>query len=132
MLGSTVNISWKACVMIGMGLLDLGLSGFSIVESGSGDLSRFIREHLTIFGFAIPFGSLSLMTGLLGWATRLDRKGRVRIAKFALLLPPFILIAAGYSDNHGVHGVFPLFLISIAPVILVGAIVATLAAKANT
>lgn len=120
---------WKACVPIGSALLTLGLAAFSIDERWDGQFD-FIGRHLTVFGFAILFGLLCLVAGLIGWATQLDRRGRVRVAKFALLLPLFVLIVAGYSSELGVHGVFPLFLISMAPVMLVGLIVVFMAVKA--
>ena len=129
---STAKAAWKASVIIGATLLGVGLTGYSIDEWSSSELKWFIDEHLTVFGFAILFGSLGLMASQVGWANRLNKRGRVRIAKFALILPPCVLIVAGHFDKLGVHGVFMLYFLSIAPLMIVGLFVAVMAAKAHT
>lgn len=117
-------------MLIGMGLMASGLTMFSIDYVWVGQFD-FIERHYDIFGYAIMIGLVSLLVSLITWATLLNKAGRTRIASFALVVPLAILAIAGFSVGTNMHGVFPLFAFSMAPVILVGFVVAIMAVKAR-
>ncbi len=107
-----------------------GLTAFSIDYVWVGQFD-FIEGHYDIFGYAILIGLVCLSAGLVSWATLLNKAGRARVARFALVMPLAILVIAGFSLGTNMHGVFPLFGYSMAPVMLVGFVVAIMAAKAR-
>jgi hypothetical protein len=121
---------WSGIVLIGVVLMGLGLSAFSIDYTWVGQFD-FIERDYDILGVTIFVGLVFLLIALIGWARLLDRAGRARIAKSSLLLPPVILVIAGASIGTNVHGVFPLFLFSMFPVFLIGIVVAIMAARAR-
>jgi hypothetical protein len=125
---SRASTVWKSIVIIGTGLLGIGLAAFSIDYVKVGEFD-FIEKHYDMFGFAILIGSVCLLISLVGLATQLDKAGRARVATLALAMPVVILVVAGLSTGTNVHGVFPLFLFSMAPVMLSGLIVAAMAAR---
>jgi hypothetical protein len=130
MLESSATTVWKTIVLIGIGLMALGLTAFSIDYVWVRQFD-FIEGHYDIFGAAILIGLICLLVGLIRWSTLLNKAGRTRLARFALVLPPAILVTAGFSIGTNMHGVFPLFGFSMAPVMLVGLVVAIMAAKAH-
>lgn len=118
---------WKAIALNGMALSAIGLVAFSIDSIAVGQFD-LIERHYAVFGLGILIGSGCMLIGLIGWATRLDKTGRVRLATLAVLLPLVIMLISGFSTGGNVHGVFPLFVSAMAPVMVSGVIVAIMAA----
>lgn len=108
----------------------LGLAAFSIDFVAVGQFD-FIERHYDVFGLAILIGSVFLVIGLIGWATQLDKAGRARVATLALVLPLVIMVIAALSMGTNVHGVFPLFVLSMVPVMAMGLILAITTANAR-
>jgi MFS family permease len=126
---SIARTVWKTIALSAMCLVGIGLAAFSIDEVSIGQFD-LIEGHYEAFGLAILIGLACLLIGLIGWAALLDKAGRARVAAFALALPPVILVVTGLSTGANIHGVFPLYLLSLVPVMFVGFIVAIMAAKA--
>jgi cytochrome b subunit of formate dehydrogenase len=96
-----------------MGLMSVGLAAFSIDYVDVGQF-EFIERHYQLFGVVILIGLVCLLTGVIGWATVLDKAGRTRIATLALVLPAAIMLISGFALGTNMHGVFPLFILSMA------------------
>lgn len=117
-------------VLSGTVLMLLGLAVFSIDFVSAGGID-FIDRHYEVFGLAIVCGVVCLLIGLVGWATLLDRMGRRRLATYALMLPLIIVVLAALSFGINVHGVFPVFVLSLAPIFVMGMVVAIMGAHAR-
>jgi hypothetical protein len=121
---------WSSTVLIGAVLMGFGLSALSIDDARVGQFD-FIERHYDVLGASIFVGLVFLLAALIGWARLLNRAGRARIAKSAIFLPPAILVVAGASIGTNVHGVFPMFLVSMVPIVVIGVVVAIMAARAH-
>lgn len=126
---SKSQVVWLLIVLGGMTLVALGLAAFSIDFVAVGQFD-FIERHCDVFGLAILVGLGCLLIGLIGSATSLDKIGRLRVATLALVLPLIIVAVASLSIGTNVHGVFPLFVISLFPVFVSGLVVAIMGAFA--
>jgi ABC-type thiamin/hydroxymethylpyrimidine transport system permease subunit len=84
-----------------MGLMSVGLAAFSIDYVDVGQF-EFVERHYQLFGVVILIGLVCLLTGVIGWATVLDKAGRTRIATLALVLPAAIMPIFGFcaGDKH--------------------------------
>jgi hypothetical protein len=75
--------------------------------------------------------STLLLVSLIGWAGVLGKTGRARIAFFTLTVP-VALILIGYAlGGTNVHGPFFYFLLPMAPLVVVGLVVAIMAVSAR-
>lgn len=130
MLTARGKTLWKALATVGGSATIIGLTAYGLDFVTVGEFS-FISDHFEVFLFAILIGVALLMTGLIGWASTLGKNGRRRIAFLAFILP-LTVIAIGYAlGGTNVHGLFFLFLLAMAPLIVVGLVVAMMAASAR-
>ena len=119
---------WKTLAIIGVNfaVIGLGAMGFDFATRGQ---FAFISDHYEAFLLAILVGMAILLVSLIGWAAVFGKTGRTRIAFIALTVP-FGVILIGYAlGGTNVHGPFFLFLLPMAPLILVGLVMAVMAAS---
>ena len=128
MLESKAKEIWKALAIAGMSALVIGLVAFSLDAATMGNFD-FISDHYEVFLLAILVGAGLLLVSLIGWAAALGKAGRRRIAFFTLTVPLGVILIAGVIGGTNVHGPFYLFLLPLAPLILVGFVVAIMAAN---
>jgi hypothetical protein len=122
----TAKAVWKALATVGVSATFIGLTVYGLDFVTVGEFS-FIADHFEIFLFAILIGVALLVVGLIGWAATLGKAGRKRIAFLAFILP-LTVIAIGYAmGGTNVHGLFFLFLLAMAPMIVVALVVAIMA-----
>jgi hypothetical protein len=119
---------WKALATTGAIATIIGMVAYGIDFLSVGEFS-FISDHFEIFLLLIAVGVALLMTGLVGWAATLGKKGRMRIA-FPVIGMPLVVIAIGYClGGTNVHGLFFLFLFAMAPLIVIGLVLVIMAAS---
>ena len=123
---------WPALVVTGAILPVVGLGAFGADFLTRGELPlAFLPDRYEVFLLAILAGVVLLLVSLIGWAAVLGKVGRTRIAFFSLAVS-IGNISIGYAlVGTNVHGPFYLLLLPTAPLILVGLVVATMAARAR-
>jgi hypothetical protein len=141
---SRAETVWKTLAIVGMSLVVVGLGAVSF-DFATMRLSLFITDHypflLAIFSFitdyfvlfllAILVGVAQLAVSLIGWAAVLGKSGRKRIALLAVTVPLGVIFIGYALGGTNVHGPFYLFLLPMAPLIVVGIVVAIMAASAR-
>ena len=121
-MSNTLNTRiWKTTTLCGLGLIALGFGGLCLS-------TIFIEVNYSALFLAIGIGLLCLFVGLIGWATKLEKRQRRKIGSFRLFLPIAICVCAGLT-NPNVHGVFPLFVLASIPICFVGIIVLLMSIK---
>jgi hypothetical protein len=116
--------------MTGAILTVAGLGAFGVDFVTRGEFA-FLSDHYEVSLLAILTGVVLLLISLIGWAAVLGKVGRTRIAFFSLTVSIGI-ISIGYAlGGTNVHGPFYLFLLPMAPLIIVGLVVAIMAANAR-
>jgi|HubBroStandDraft_1064217.scaffolds.fasta_scaffold128764_1 hypothetical protein len=131
MHGSRAKEVWKSLAIIGVGLVVIGLGAFGLDFATMGHFFASISDWYEPFLFAIPVGMALLLVSLIGWAAVLGKTGRTRIAFFALTVPFGVILIGFALGGTNVHGPFFLFLPPMAPLIVVGLVVAAMAASAR-
>jgi len=130
MSGSRAKGVWKTLALIGTSVAAISLGGFGFDFVTRGQLA-FISDNSEYLLLAILVGVALLLVSLIGWAAVLGKAGRTRIAFFALT-GPVVVILIGYAlGGTNVHGTFFLFLLPMLPVIVIGLVVAIMAASAR-
>lgn len=109
-------------------LIGLGAMGFDFVTRGE---VSFISDHYEVFLLAIVAGAALLLISLIGWAVVLGKTGRSRIAFFTLTLPIAVILIGYAIGGTNIHGPFYIFLLPMAPLLIVGIIVAIMAANSR-
>jgi len=127
---SRAKAIWKTLAISGMSAMVIGLAAFSVDAATMGHFS-FISDNYEVFLLAIAIGALLLLVSLVGWAAGLGKVGRKRIAFFTLTVPLAVILIAGIVGGTNAHGPFFLFLLPLAPLMLVGFVVAIMAANAR-
>ena len=120
---------WKMLAITGMCLVVIGLGafGFDFVAIGI----PFIDRYSNAFLLAIAVGVLLVLVSLIGWAAVLGKTGRTRIALITLTVPIAVILIGYALGGTNVHGPFYLFLLPMAPLFIVGLVVAMMAANAR-
>lgn len=130
MHGSRAGEVWKILAIGGicLVLIGLGAMGFDFVTRGE---VSFISDHYEVFLLAIVAGAALLLISLIGWAVVLGKTGRSRIAFFTLTLPIAVILIGYAIGGTNIHGPFYIFLLPMAPLLIVGIIVAIMAANSR-
>jgi uncharacterized membrane protein len=130
MHGSRASEVWKVLALSGicLVLIGLGAMGFDFVTRGE---VSFISDHYEVFLLAIVAGAALLLISLIGLAVVLGKTGRSRIAFFTLSLSIAVILIGYAIGGTNVHGPFYLFLLPMAPLLIVGIIVAIMAANSR-
>lgn len=122
--------AWKGTIFTGIALILVGLTAFSIEAKMFGGLD-FISQHIEIFGFSILIGLPCLLVGMIGWAKIHGKKERIRTAALAIMIPFGLIISEVWWGDTNVHGLIPIYLYSMAPIILDGCVIAIMAVFAR-
>jgi hypothetical protein len=112
---------WRALTLSGAALAAIGLGAFLLDFASIGDF-LWLEEHLDQFFFAIPIGILVVFVGAIGWARHLERSRRVTLAGIVFIVPVSVCALVGLFASTNVHGPFFLFLLPIAPALLLSLI----------
>ncbi len=105
----------------------IGLGAFGFDFATRGEVSFISNRYEGLF-LAIAIGVALLLVSLIGWAWVLGKAGRARIAFFTLVVPIAVILVGYALGGTNVHGPFFLFALPMAPLILVGFVVAIMAA----
>ncbi|HZP05075.1 MAG TPA: hypothetical protein VFB43_09255 [Terracidiphilus sp.] len=127
---SRAKQAWKILVILGISGTSIGLGalGFDFATIGQ---FAFISDNYEVSLLAILVGAGLLLVSLIGWAACLGRIGRTRIAFFTLTVPLGVILIGYALGGTNVHGPFYYFLLPMVPLILVGLVVAIMAASAQ-
>ncbi|GAA3758660.1 hypothetical protein GCM10022270_16360 [Terriglobus aquaticus] len=106
----------KSLTLAGSTLIALGLIAFSLGER------LFYFDDYTLYLWLIGLGLVSFTVGAIGWSILLKKQERRRMGAFLILCPTALVLLVG-SFNPNVHGIFPLFFITLVPIWLLGVIV---------
>jgi hypothetical protein len=130
MYGSRAQRVWKALAINGICFTGIGLGamGFDFVTRGE---VSFISSHYEVFLLAILVGAALLLISLFGWAVVLGKTGRSRIAFFTLTGSVAVVLIGYAIGGTNAHGPFYLFLFPMTPLLIVGVVVAIMAANSR-
>jgi hypothetical protein len=129
---SRAKSAWKGIAACGAGLIVLGLGAIGLDLAVPSLWNTFLLvKHIGVVILAIVIGVLSLSIGLIGWAVMIEPSGRARLASFALAFPVAVVLTGYLLARGDMHGSFPLFLLPMAPLLVVALILGIMAASAR-
>jgi hypothetical protein len=118
---------WRAITLCGGGLVVIGIGAFLGDSLSVGRIFSLFNDNYELFLFAIAFGTLVLVGGLIGWFKYLNQSRRSTMGLAALGGPIVVSVIGGLVGTTNVHGPFFLIVIPMLPVALLGLVLLVVA-----
>ena len=107
-------VVWKAIAIVGICLIVVGIAA-GYLDLATHSRFEFLSDHFSIFLIAPLIGVAASSAGLIGWARRLKRKARARMAALVFVSPWIAGLLCYPIAGDNIHGPFALVILLVIP-----------------
>lgn len=123
---------WKVIALCSAGLIILGLGAIALDLTIPSQLNTLLLvRHIPLVFLTVLIGVIGFSIGMIGWTALIDGSRRTNLASFALVFPISVILIGYLLARGDMHGTFPLFLLPMAPLIVIDLVLWIMAAFAQ-